>query len=122
MDPRLFTNTADKVVDDLRETITPGSRLSIAAACFSLFAFETLKKELEKVESLRFIFTSPTFAGGENPKESREFDIERFAREQALFGSEFELKLRNQLNQKAIAVECAEWIRKKAKFCTNTTD
>lgn len=122
MDPRLFTNTADKVVDDLRETITPGSRLSIAAASFSLFAFETLKKELEKVESLRFIFTSPTFAGGENPKESREFDIERFAREQALFGSEFELKLRNQLNQKAIAVECAEWIRKKAKFCTNTTD
>lgn len=122
MEPRLINNMSEKVVDDLRKNITPKSKLSIAAASFSLFAFETLKEELEKVDSLRFIFTSPTFVNGENPKESREFDIERFAREQALFGSEFELKLRNQLNQKAIAVECAEWIRKKAKFRTNTTE
>ena len=99
----------EKVVDDLRKTVVPGSRLSIAAASFSLYAFETLKDELWKIDSLRFIFTSRTFVKKQASKESREFDISRNAREQALneeqsarerslFGSEFELKLRNQLN------------------------
>ena len=124
---------SEKVVDDLRKTVVPGSRLSIAAASFSLYAFETLKDELWKIDSLRFIFTSRTFVKKQVSKESREFDISRNAREQALneeqsarerslFGSEFELKLRNQLNQKAIAVECVEWIRQKVKFRTNITD
>lgn len=123
----------EKVVDDLRKVVIPGSKLSIAAASFSLYAFETLKDELWKIDSLRFIFTSRTFVKKQVLKESREFDISRNAREQALneeqsarerslFGSEFELKLRNQLNQKAIAVECAEWIRQKVKFRTNITD
>ena len=52
---------SEKVVDDLRKTVVPGSRLSIAAASFSLYAFETLKDELWKIDSLRFIFTSRTF-------------------------------------------------------------
>ena len=133
MEQQFFNNMSEKVVDDLRKTVVAGSRLSIAAASFSLYAFETLKDELWKIDSLRFIFTSRTFVKKQVNKESREFDISRTAREQALeaeqsarerslFGSEFELKLRNQLNQKAIAVECAEWIRQKVKLRTNITD
>lgn len=129
----VFNNMSEKVVDDLQKTVVAGSRLSIAAASFSLYAFETLKDELWKIDSLRFIFTSRAFVKKQVNKESREFDISRTAKEQALeaeqsarerslFGSEFELKLRNQLNQKAIAVECAEWIRQKVKFRTNVTD
>ena len=44
------------------------------------------------------------------------------SRERNLFGSDFEIKLRNQLSQKAIARECADWIRRKACFKTNVSN
>ena len=47
--------------DDLKQTLKPGARLKIAASCFSMYAFEALKAELEKIDELQFIFTSPTF-------------------------------------------------------------
>jgi hypothetical protein len=84
--------------------------------------FEALKDELEKVDELRFIFTSPTFVKDKNKKEKREFFIPRLNRERNLYGSDFEIKLRNQLSQKAIAKECAEWIRKKVCFKSNTSN
>lgn len=34
--------------NDLKDTIQQGSKLKIAASCFSIYAYETLKKELEK--------------------------------------------------------------------------
>jgi hypothetical protein len=54
-------------------------------------------------------------------KEKREFYIPRQERERTLYGSEFEIKLRNEMTQKAIAKECAQWIEKKAKFKSNVT-
>lgn len=39
-----------------------------------------------------------------------------------MYGTEFEVKLRNELTQKAIAKECAEWIRKKVTFKSNVTN
>lgn len=106
---------------DLRETLTAGSRVSIVASCFSIYAYQELKRELEQIEELRFIFTSPTFIADRVNKEQREFYIPRLNRERSLTGSEFEILLRNELTQKAIARECAEWIRKKAKFKSNKT-
>ena len=96
--------------------MTPKSKISIAAACFSVYAYEELKAELERVEALRFIFTSPTFLSEPAAKERREFYIPRKNREQALHGSEFEIRLRNELSQRTIARECAQWIRQKAQF------
>ena len=55
-------------------------------------------------------------------KQKREFYIPRLNRENSLYGTEFELKLRNEMTQKSIAKECADWIGKKAKFKSNTTD
>ena len=81
-----------------------------------------LKKELKNVDELRFIFTSPTFIKEKAKREKREFYIPRQEREKNLFGSEFEVKLRNEMTQKAIAKECAEWIRKKAVFKSNVTN
>jgi hypothetical protein len=52
-------------------------------------------------------------------KEHREFHIPKLERERSLYGSEFEVRLRNELTQKAIAKECAEWMRKKAIFRSN---
>ena len=80
-----------------------------------------MKKELENIEELRFIFTSPTFITEKTPKEKREFYIPRLAREKSIYGTEFEVKLRNELTQKAIAKECAEWIKQKARFKSNKT-
>jgi hypothetical protein len=119
--PEMFDNVSKTVKDDLTVTIKKGDKLSVAAACFSIYAYQALKKQLDGIDELRFIFTSPTFLKEKAPKEKREFYIPRLNRERSLYGTEFEVKLRNELNQKAIARECADWIRKKVKFRSNLT-
>ena len=116
-----FDNINSKVVDDLRVSIKEGTKLSIASACFSIYAFEELKAQLQGIDELRFIFTAPSFLKDGESKQRREFYIPRIDRERALYGSQFEVKLRNQLTQKAIAIECAEWIKEKVKFKSNVT-
>ncbi|WP_235182688.1 SNF2-related protein [Gracilibacillus boraciitolerans] len=118
---KVFNNTTKVVKDDLEQVILPNSRISIAAGYFSIYAYQELKKQLSKIDSLRFIFTSPTFASEQFPKEKREFYIPRLKRETGLYGTEFEVKLKNKLTQKAIAKECADWIRKKVTFKSNST-
>lgn len=117
----LIDNVNKTLKDDLAVTIHNDSKVSIAAACFSIYAFQELKRELKSVDELRFIFTSPTFIKEKATKEKREFYIPRQARERSLYGSEFEVKLRNEMTQRAIAKECAEWVRKKAIFKSNVT-
>lgn len=117
----IFNNTTKVVKDDLVKKIKEGSRISIAAACFSIYAFQELKEELENCENFRFIFTSPAFIKEKTPKERREFYIPRLQREKSLYGTEFEVRLRNELKQKVVARECADWVRKKACFKSNTT-
>ena len=111
--------------DNLKKTLHPGGKLQIAASCFSMFAYEALRDALEKVETVEFIFTSPTFSQGQATdklsKERREFFIPKLERERSLYGTEFEIQLRNQLTQRAIARECAEWIRRKVTFRSNAT-
>ena len=118
---KVIDNINSILRDDLKDTIRSKSRVSIAAACFSMYAFDNLKKQLSTIDEFRFIFTSPTFVAEKSEKQKREFYIPRLSREQSLYGTEFEVKLRNEMTQKAIAQECAEWIRKKAKFKSNTT-
>jgi len=118
----LINNVNKTLRDDITSQIKTGSRLSIAASCFSIYAFQELKDALKDIKELRFIFTSPTFTTEKTSKQQREFYIPRLNRERTLYGSEFEVKLRNELTQKAIARECAEWIRKKACFKSNRTN
>lgn len=121
MEVKVFDNVTEIVRDDMASTISKGSKVSIAAACFSMYAYKELKKQLESVDECRFIFTSPTFVTEKAEKQKREFYIPRLNRESSLYGTEFELKLRNEMTQKAIAKECAEWIKRKATFKSNTT-
>ena len=122
---KIIDNTSLLLGDDLKSTLGRGARLKIAASCFSIYAFEALRAELAKVESLQFIFTAPTFVPVDVTdrlrKERREFFIPKASRERGLYGSAFEIQLRNKLTQRAVARECAEWIRKKARFKSNTT-
>ena len=121
MEVKVFDNVTEIVRDDMASTISKGSKVSIAAACFSMYAYKELKKQLESVDECRFIFTYPTFVTEKAEKQKREFYIPRLNRESSLYGTEFELKLRNEMTQKAIAKECAEWIKRKATFKSNTT-
>jgi hypothetical protein len=109
--------------DDLKRSITPNARVAIAASSFSIYAFEALNRELESIESLQFIFTTPTFVPSEVTDkarlEVREFHIPLPSREKGFFGTDFELRLKNKLTQRAIAKECADWIRRRAQFRSN---
>ena len=118
----LIDNINKTLKDDLVDSIHSGSKISIAAACFSIYAFQALKDQLTQIDELRFIFTSPTFIAEKAKKERREFYIPRLTRERSLYGTEFEIRLRNELTQKAIAKECADWIRAKVTFKSNISD
>lgn len=119
--PKFFDNVTDRVIDDLKLTIRANSKVDIAAASFSIYAYQLLKKELEQVDELNFLFTGEVFTSEKAPRESREFYIPRLNAERSLYGTDFEIKLRNELNQQAIAKECADWIRSKVKFKSNTS-
>ena len=114
-------NINHTVREDLQDTMQKGSRVSIATACFSIYAYQELKKQLEEILELRFIFTSPTFVQENTSKERREFYIPKLTREKSLYGTEFEVRLRNELTQKALAKECADRVRRKVKFRSNVS-
>ncbi|MDJ1465981.1 SNF2-related protein, partial [Nitratireductor sp. GZWM139] len=121
----ILDNISHRLGDDLRTNLQRGARLKIAASTFSIYAFEALKAELSKIDSLQFVFTAPTFIPDEASdrlrREHREFYIPKSRRESGLYGTEFEIQLRNKLTQRAVARECADWIRKKASFRSNAS-
>lgn len=122
----LIDNKSKLLGDDLKKVIKKGARVRMVASYFSIYAFEALKEELSAIEELQFIFPTPTFVKQgikeSISKEKREYYIPKHLRETSLYGTEFEIKLRNQLTQKAIAKECAEWVRSKVKFRSNVTE
>ena len=117
----IINNTTKLLGDDLKKEIKSGSRLRIAASCFSNYAYSALKAELETIDELKFLFTTPTFideqVSDKIRKEKREFYIPKLS-ESGICGTEFEIKLKNQMTQRAIARECAEWIKNKVKIKT----
>ncbi len=58
-DSKFFDNVSNIACDDMAATITKGSRVSIAAAFFSMYAYNVLREQLENVDEFRFIYTSP---------------------------------------------------------------
>lgn len=70
---KIIDNVSKTLKDDLSDEIKDGSKLSIAAACFSIYAFQELKKQLTSIEELRFIFTSPTFVAKKQRRKKESF-------------------------------------------------
>lgn len=107
----------ERLGDALASAIDDDAKLSIISSYFTVFAFGELKEELQKIDSLRFIFSEPTFIKKmQSSKEPMEFVLARRERERGIGGTGLELTLRNNLNQRALARECAEWIREKTEF------
>lgn len=122
----LIDNKSKLLGDDLKKEITDKTTIKMVASYFSIYAFEALKEELSSIEEMEFIFPTPTFVNkgvkDNIKKERREYYIPDRMTENSLYGTEFEIRLRNQLTQKVIARECAEWIRRKARFKSNITE
>lgn len=79
---KVIDNRMTKFGDNLKETIKPNSKLQVCASIFSMYGFESLKKELNKIETLGFIFTESTFVSNiAGKKESRKFEIDLNSRE-----------------------------------------
>lgn len=120
---KVLDNKFNKFGDDLKNEIKQGNKLYIASAVFSMYGYEELKKQLENIDELEFIFTNPTFIKEKKEtKEERKFEIDALQRQKSIVGSEFEIKLKNKLNGRAIAKECANWIKQKARFKSNVNN
>ena len=83
----------ERPVDLIATTMGPGSRIDVASSDFSIFAYESLREQLDRVESARFILPS-----SDQPV--------------ALLGSERDRRARNQLRTQAIARRVQDWIEK----------
>jgi ERCC4-related helicase len=103
-----------KVGDELRLHIRSGSKLSVISAYFTIYAFNELYKELKKIDHMRFVFTEPSFVKDQDEL-IRQYYIDRDP-ERKISGNEFEIKMRNELNQAHIAKECASWLREKVEI------
>ncbi len=121
----LIDNKSKLLGDDLKKEISKGAKIKMVASYFSIYAFEALKEALSDIDELQFIFPTPTFVQqgvkDKIKKETREYFIPKL-HENSLYGTEFEVRLRNRLTQKVIARECADWVREKVKFKSNVTD
>ena len=113
MSNRLVDNKQyGRVGDVLKENIQQGSKLTVAAAYFTLYAFKELKQELTELEEFRFIFTQPTFV--ENKRQQGKIK----ENEENLFGIEEELNYKMDLDQAYLARELSKWIKKKGEIKT----
>ena len=121
----VIDNRSRLLGDDLKKELKNNSTVRVVASYFSIYAFEALKDELSQIKELQFIFPSPTFVSegiqGTVKKEAKEFYIPKQMRENSLYGTEFEIRLRNRMTQRTVARECAEWVRNKVTFKSNVT-
>ena len=101
----------------LARALDDNAKMSVIASYFTIFAYGQMRRELQDLKELRFIFSEPTFVKNmANAKKPKEFELLQRKRERGLGGVDLELTLRNNLNQRALAQECAEWIRWHAQF------
>lgn len=114
--PKIIDNKLNgSVYTELKENLKKGSKLSVISAYFTIYAFAELKKELLKIDNLRLLYTEPSFSKKDEDL-IRQYYISRIANEKSISGNDFEIKLRNELNQSHIAKECAQWVKDKVQI------
>ena len=100
--PKTLDNKqSGRVIDELREGIRAGSRISLIAAGFSIYAYAALQEKLDTVASFRLLLSGVSADGAKNAA-------------QQLAGAKEEIGVRQRLDQAAIARDCAAWLREKA--------
>ena len=109
--PKVLDNKTNFVYTELKESIKKGSKLSVISALFSMYAYDALKKDLDKIDNMRFIYTKPSFIR-DDKKESREYYIDN----NSIFGNDYEIKLRNEMTQGSISRDFSKWINDKLEI------
>jgi len=93
----------------LNDTIGTHANLSIVSAYFTIYAYEAMSAALDQIGQCRFLFGEPTFVNRLDPERS----------EKKVFTlQEQGLRLSNQLQQKKVAKQCAQWITDKVDIRT----
>ena len=106
--PKSLDNKTNFVYTELQESIKKGSKVSVISALFSMYAYDALRKDLDKIDNMRFIYTKPSFIRNDK-KESREYYIDN----NSIFGNDYEIKLKNEMTQESISRDFSNWIRDK---------
>lgn len=121
MSMRILDNISDLFGDDLKSELGGGKSVAVTAGTFSIHAFAALDEGLRRLDKFRFVFTGPSFVtdGGLSRSAHREFIIPPVMNRRDLAGTPFEIRLRNKMTTRALARECAEWIKTKAQFRAN---
>jgi superfamily II DNA or RNA helicase len=96
-----------KVGDFLKDCLKDGSTLSFVSAYFTIYAYEKLKDQLNKIDHLNFLFGEPRFV--------RNLDPDRTDKKAFNITNE-KLALSYQLQQKCLANECYKWITNKVNI------
>ncbi len=117
----VIDNISTLLGDDLKATLKEDDRFRCIAPAFSIYAFDALRRSLERLGRFDFIFPGPSFvadgAGLASPH--RQFMIPPAMRPRDLTGTPFEIRLRNRMTARATAQDCARWIRRSARFKAN---
>ena len=119
MEIKLVDNKGDNtIIQTLKDEVKKGSKIAVASAYFSIYAFEELKKELSRAKEFQFLYTQPTFYDHEQDQ-NHQYKLKKNNKNDPTFeGNDFELPLRNKMISKSIALEVAKWIGEKAQFKT----
>lgn len=89
---------------ELKKRSFEDSKLAVLSSLFTLYGFASLKKELSKTQQTRLYLTN--------------WQDQNL---QSLIGTEQEIRLLNQLDQKRIAAECAKWLQSKVEVRASQT-
>src|ERR1035437_8619600 len=102
-------DTRGSVASFLKEKIQDGSALSIVSAYFTIYAYDSLKHSLDRIQHLDFLFGEPSFVNRLDPSKTEK---------KAFIMDAGGLELANKLQQKRVAKECSDWIQQKVEIKT----
>ena len=111
----LDDNKIGAIGEYIKENIKEGASITMFSPIFTIYAFEELRKVLEKSDKFRFLFNEPTFIKKiiANDKEVKEFELQMHQRERNVSEFNLEIDLKNNLDQNQIASKCYNFIKEK---------
>lgn len=114
----LDNNKLGAVGEYIKENTQEGAIITISSPIFTIYAFEELRKVLEKSNKFRFLFNEPTFIKNIifNSKEVKEFELQMHQREKNISEFNLEIGLKNNLDQNQIASKCYLFIEEKGEI------
>ena len=99
----ILDNQVATVGDYLRRNLAGADAFDLASAYFTIYGYELLAEELDRVGNVRFLFGDPTSVEDLDPgaDEPKSFEV-----------TERGLEPNHTLQQKALAKQCAQWVSK----------